>query len=196
MWRLASRCCCSACPHPVGALTFGCGEVDGDFYFDATTQRPTAVLALQDCDADERTPAHRKPFAGGYVFAVQCASNNENFVETLIFSEHEDGSRGWLLQFPRPTQRGGGVADTISNIRWFPKTREIGEIFVDRESPPICRIEARWRLEGEERKPKLTFWRETKDCDGKRGWIVWSASGEQRAPAPAERTPFRLKRSD
>lgn len=111
--------------------------------------------AFQDCDADERTPAHRKPFAGGYVFAVQCASNNENFVETLIFSEHEDGSGGWRLQFPRPTQRGGGMADTISNIRWFPKPREIGEIFVDRESPPICRSEARWRLEGAKRKPKL-----------------------------------------
>jgi hypothetical protein len=48
--------------------------------------------------------------------------------------EHEDGSQGWLLQFPRPSQRGGGMADTISNIRWFPETREIGEIFVDRET--------------------------------------------------------------
>ena len=79
-----------------------------------STPTPAAVLALQDCDADVRTPAHRKPFAGGFVFAVQCASNNENFVETLIFSEHEDGSQGWLVQFPRPAQHGGGVADTIS----------------------------------------------------------------------------------
>jgi hypothetical protein len=64
------------------------------------------------------------------------------------------------------------MADTISNIRWFPETREIGEIFVDRESAPICRTEARWRLEGEKRTPELVYWRETKDCDGKQGWVV------------------------
>jgi hypothetical protein len=64
-------------------------DVDGDFYFDETT--PKAVLALQDCGADENTPAHRKPFAGGYVFAIKCASNNENL--------HRDAdllrTRGW-----------------------------------------------------------------------------------------------------
>lgn len=147
-------------------------EIDGDFYFDATTPTPAAVLALQDCDADERSSAHRKPFAAGFVFAVQCASNNENFVETVIFFEHEDGSEGWLLQFPRPAQRGGGASDTIANIRWFPETREIGEIFVDRETPPMCRSEARWQLEGAKRKPKLVFWRETRDCEGKQGWVV------------------------
>ena len=64
------------------------------------------------------------------------------------------------------------MADAISNIPWLPGTREIGEIFVDRETPPICRTEARWRLEGEERKPKLVFWRSTKDCEGKQGSVV------------------------
>ena len=78
------------------------GETDGDFYFDEQTPTPPAVLALQTCQADERTQAHRKPFAAGFIFAIQCASNNENFVETLIFSEQEDGSGGWLLLFPRP----------------------------------------------------------------------------------------------
>ena len=170
--RLAARFCLLCAALVLSVSPSGAVEIDGDFYFDETTPTPAAVLALQDCDADVRTPAHRKPFAGGFVFAVQCASNNENFVETLIFSEHEDGSQGWLLQFPRPSQRGGGMADTISNIRWFPETREIGEIFVDRETPPTCRIEARWRLEGEKRKPKLVFWRETKDCEGKQGWVV------------------------
>ncbi len=97
----------------------GAGEIDDDFYFDETTPTPAAVLALQDCDADERRPAHRKPFAGGFVFAVQCASNHENFVETLIFSEHEDGSQGWLLLFPVPAKH-GEPQDTISNIRWYP----------------------------------------------------------------------------
>lgn len=65
-------------------------NVDGDFYFDETT--PKAVLALQDCDADEKTAAHGKPFAGGFIFAVQCASNNENFMETLISRKKRMGA--------------------------------------------------------------------------------------------------------
>ncbi len=147
-------------------------DADGDFYFDETTPTPAAVLALQGCDADAKTPAHRKPFAGGFVFAVQCPSNNENFMEALIFSEQEDGSGGWALKFPGPAKRGGEAGDVLSNVRWYPKTREIGEVFVDRENQPICRTEARWKLEGEKRKAKLVFWRETRDCEGKRGWVV------------------------
>ncbi|MGE5261128.1 MAG: hypothetical protein ACM3MH_09665 [Actinomycetota bacterium] len=34
------------------------------------------------------------------------------------------------------------------------------------------RTEARWKLEGKKRKPKLVFWRETKNCEGKKGWVV------------------------
>lgn len=102
-------------------------DVDGDFYFDETTPTPKAVLALQDCDADEKTAAHRKPFADGFIFAVQCASNNENFMETLIFSEQEDGSGGWLLKFPRPAKL-GGTDDVLSNIRWYLETKEIGDL--------------------------------------------------------------------
>lgn len=147
------------------------GDVDGDFYFDETTPTPQAVLALQDCGADEKTPAHRKPFAGGFVFAIQCPSNNENFIETLIFSEREDGLGGWLFKFPK-SPRNKDFSDVIANIRWFPETNEIGEIFVDRENPPICRTEGRWKLEGKKRKPKLVFLRETKDCEGKKGWVV------------------------
>ena len=64
----------------------GAVDADGDVYFDEATPTPAAVLALQDCDADAKTPAHRKPFAGGFVFAIQCPSNNENFMEALIFS--------------------------------------------------------------------------------------------------------------
>jgi hypothetical protein len=62
-------------------------------------------------------------------------------VETLIFSEQEDGTGGWVLKFTRPAKRGGGTDDMLSNIRWYPETKEIGDIFVDRESPPICRTE-------------------------------------------------------
>jgi hypothetical protein len=136
---------------PLSAIAFAMGfglateavAGDDDFYFNEQTPTPPAVLALADCGADERTAVHRKTFGGGFVFAVQRASNNENFVETLIFAESEDGIGGRLLRFPRPAQRGGGVQDTISNIRWYEDTREIGEIFVDREDPPLCRIEAR-----------------------------------------------------
>jgi hypothetical protein len=152
-------------------------DVDGDFYFDTETPTPAAVLALQNCDADDKTPAHRKKFAGGFVFLIQCASNNENFVETLLFSEHEDGTDGWLLNFPLPDIHGGGSQDTISNIRWYPDKSEIGEIAVDsdvdsRPIPNVCRSEGRWRLEGKKRTPKLVFWRETPDCDGKTGWKI------------------------
>jgi hypothetical protein len=109
--------------------------------------------------------------------AIQCASNNENFVETLDFAAQADGSGGRLLEFPLPTHRGGGTQDMIANIRWDPERAEIGEIFVDREveeriDPDICRTEGRWRLEGEQRQPKLVLWRETSDCEGKTGWVV------------------------
>jgi hypothetical protein len=164
-WSLAALVLCLL-PGPARAV-----DVDGDFYFDETTPTPKAVLALQDCDADEKTAAHRKPFAGGFIFAIQCPSNNENFIETLIFSEHEDGSGGWLLKFPK-SPRNKDFSDVISNIRWFPETNEISEIFVDRENPPVCRTEARWKLEGKKRKPKLVFLRETRDCEGKKGWAV------------------------
>jgi len=150
----------------------GAVDADGDVYFDEATPTPAAVLALQDCDADAKTPAHRKPFAGGFVFAIQCPSNNENFMEALIFSAAEDGSGGWPLKFPGPPKRKGAAGDVLSNIRWYPKTREIGEIFVDHENLAVCRTEARWKLEGEKRTPKLVFWRETRDCDGRRGWVV------------------------
>jgi hypothetical protein len=134
---------------PVAAMA---GDLDDDFYFNETTPTPAAVLALQDCEANERTNAHRKTFAGGFVFAIQCASNHENWVETLIFAEHEDGAGGRLLEFPLPDHRGGGTQDTLANIRWHPNTNEIGEIFVDREVEErvdrnVCRTEGRWRLE-------------------------------------------------
>jgi hypothetical protein len=140
------------------------------------------VLALQDCGADEHTEAYRKKFAGGFIFSVKCASNNENFVETLIFSEHEDGSGGWLLLFPGPGKRREGFEELLSNIRWYPDKNEIGEIAVDsdpdsRPVPNVCRSEGRWRLEGAKREPKLVFWRETSDCEGKTGWVVVVGTG-------------------
>ena len=71
----------------------------------------------------------------------------------------------------------GAFADVISNIRLYPETNEIGEIFVDREvegqtDPNVCRTEGRWRLEGKPPKPRLVFWRETADCEGNTGWTL------------------------
>ena len=154
------------------ALPAPAAQIGDDFYFDEAHPIPAAVLVLQNCDATERTPAHRKAFAGGFVFLFQCPSNNENFIETLVFSEHEDGSDGWLLKFPQWPLAGGALSDTVSNIRWFPKTNEIGNVFVDREGEGTCRFEARWKLEGNKREPRLVFWRENKDCDGKKPWQI------------------------
>jgi hypothetical protein len=172
VFLVAALVLCGASASPAVAA-----EIDEDFYFDEATPMPATVLALQDCGADERTTAHRQPFAGGFVFAIQCASNNENLVETLVFAEQQDGTGGRLLEFPLPAHRGGGTQDTIANIRWDQERGEIGEIFVDREveervDPDVCRTEGRWRLDGEQRQPTLVFWRETEDCEGKTGWVV------------------------
>jgi hypothetical protein len=148
---------------------------DGTVLYGADHPMPPAVLALQDCDANERTYAKRRRFAGGFVFAVQCAGNHENWMETLIFSEHADGRDGRVLRFPVPRKH-GEPKDVLANISWDPTRNELGETFVDRDidrdDRSYCRSEGRWRLEGPRRAPKLIFWRETGDCDGKTGWVV------------------------
>jgi hypothetical protein len=149
---------------------------DGTFLFDADSPLPSDVLALEECGAEETPFATRQPFAGGFVFTIRCPGNNANYMQTLIFAEDEGGKGARLLRFPQPSERGGGTQDTISNIRWYPGKHEIGEIYVNpevEEDPdPICRTEGRWRLEGNPPKPKLVFWRQTPDCDGKRGWKI------------------------
>ena len=134
-------------------------------------------MALEECGAEEQPFATRKPFAGGFLFAIQCPGNNENFMETLIFAQSEDGSGARLLRFHGPGDIRDDFADVISNVRTYDDKNEIGEIFVDREvderaDPDVCRTEGRWRLEGKPLEPKLVFWRETADCDGKTGWKV------------------------
>ena len=150
---------------------------DGTLLFDEETPVPAQVFALETCGADEHGMATRRPFAGGFLFAFQCPGNNENSVQTLIFAGDESGTDAHLMVFPLPAHRGGGTQDTLSNIRRYPDTNELAEIFVDREmeqrvDPNICRTEGRWRLEENPPEPRLVFWRETADCEGKTGWKV------------------------
>ena len=117
------------------------------------------------CRARRQDPFCAKIF--GFIFLVQCPSNNDNFIETLFFSTDKDASNIWLLRFPHWPLVGGAILDTLSNVRWFPRTNEVGEVFVDREDKSVCRFEGRWKLERETREPRLVFWRENKDCAGK-----------------------------
>jgi hypothetical protein len=72
------------------------------------------------------------------------------------------------LRFPGPHAR-AKPAEELSNVRWYPAMRELTELFVDPERK-VCRTEGRWRLDGKPLRARLVFWRETRDCDGKRGW--------------------------
>jgi len=155
---------------------------DGTYLYGNDEAPPAPVMALQDCAGNERAPAARRPFAAGYIFAIKCASNQENYVETLIFSEHEGGTNAWVLLFPGPADRREGFEELLPNIRWYPDKNEIGMIAVDRDpdsrpTPNVCRSEGRWRLEGKKREPVLVFWRETSDCEGNGGWTVLVGEG-------------------
>ena len=55
------------------------GEVGDVFYFDAGDPPPDAVMAATDCDGAGDGGITRRPFAGGFVFAVRCPGNNANY---------------------------------------------------------------------------------------------------------------------
>jgi hypothetical protein len=150
---------------------------DGTVVFDAETPAPPGVLSLVECGTEDSPYVTGQPFAHGFVFAIQCPGNNENFVQTLIFAADQQGNGARLLRFRGPGQRRDGFEDVLSNICWYPDRNEIGEIAVDsdpdsRPTPNICRSEARWRLEGTPPEPRLVFWRETADCKGMTGWKI------------------------
>lgn len=129
---------------------------------------PQAVTEKIDCGLDPSFVT-RRPFAGGVVFAAQCPGNHANYIQALVYADDERGAR--LLMFPRPGKKSvANPADSLSNVRWYPKTREVSERFVDREST-VCRTEGRWRLDAKAQ-PQLVFWRQTHDCKGKSGWRV------------------------
>jgi hypothetical protein len=129
---------------------------------------PKTVAAQVGCGA---TPASilRKPFADGFIFRWPCANNHANEIESLVYATDIGGANARLLQFPMPGQPSKvKPAPEIANVTWFPP-RELTSVFVDPKSR-VCRREGRWRLDGKKLAPRLIFWRETRDCDGMRGW--------------------------
>jgi len=131
---------------------------------------PRAVLEKIGCGM-EPSFVTRQPFAGGQVFAAQCPGNHANYIQALVYADDAQGGNARLLLFPRPGKKSKtNPAESLSNIRWFPKAREVTELFVDPESK-ICRREARWRLDAKAQ-PRLVYWRQTQDCKGKSGWRV------------------------
>lgn len=131
------------------------------------TEAPKEVRAAVTCDeADDIIT--RDAFAGGWLWQSKCPSNHANFIKAQIFSRDKNGKDAKLIRFPVPR---GTPLDEISNVEFFPTTREFNSLFVNPEDAAVCRTEARWIAQNP-LKPKLVFWRETKDCDGKKGWRV------------------------
>jgi hypothetical protein len=155
-------------------------EIGDVFYFDASDPPPEAVMATTECDGAGDGGITRRPFAGGFVFAVRCPGNNANMIEALVFSETDDGSAPTLLTFPLPGPPEPEINPQgwLSNIRWHPETNELGEIFVDEEADDWCRSEARWRLDNVPPTATLVFFRHTRDCTGAGGWEVVVGTAE------------------
>ncbi|MEH2509818.1 hypothetical protein V1291_001172 [Nitrobacteraceae bacterium AZCC 1564] len=129
---------------------------------------PKTVAAQVSCGTTPESIL-RKPFADGFIFRWPCASTHANQIEALIYATDVSGTDARLLQFPMPGQPSKvKPAPEIANVTWFPP-RELTSVFVDPETR-ICRREGRWRLDGKKLAPHLIFWRETRDCEGKRGW--------------------------
>ncbi len=127
---------------------------------------PAPVIKQVNCGTEPDTVT-RKAFAGGHLFLWQCPGNHANWIQAVVFATREDGADARLLTFPQAGKR--DAAEELSNIRWFAARNELTSLFLDPETR-ICRTEGRWRLEGTPPMPRLIFWRETRDCNGKQGW--------------------------
>lgn len=131
---------------------------------------PAAVAKLMDCGTEPESIV-RQPFADGFVFRWPCASNHANQIEMMVYAKTENGDDPRVLRFPSPGKpSASNPSPELSNIR-FSGDREISSLFVDPESR-ICRSEGVWRLDAAAQQPRLIRWRQTRDCDGKRGWHV------------------------
>ncbi len=157
------------------AVPAAAAEADDLFSFDQTNPLPAAVAAATWCAEDGPGNATRRPFAGGFVFAVQCPGNNANYIQQLVFATGVDGGDARLLTFPVPGRRKPGFnpAEELSNADFFAATDEISAIDVDPEPDGgWCRVEARWHLAGRPPAAQLIFYRHTRDCEGHGGWKV------------------------
>ena len=144
-------------------------QTDGSVSID-WKDAPPAVVEKIDCGM-EPSFVTRRPFAGGVVFAAQCPGNHANCIQALVYADDAEGANARRLMFPRPGKKSEtNPADSLSNIRWYPKARELTELIVEPESD-ICRTEGRWRLDAKAM-PQLIYWRQTRDCKGRSGWRV------------------------
>lgn len=131
---------------------------------------PNAVAAASGCGTEPETIT-RERFADGWLWKWPCASNHANQIAAHIFSRDKDGKDAKRMRFPTPHRGEAAWLDELSNSEFFPAAREFNHLFVDPEDDEVCRTEARW-IARDPLKPRLVFWRETKDCDGKQGWRV------------------------
>jgi hypothetical protein len=129
---------------------------------------PAAVVKAVECGTEPESIT-RRPFAGGFVFAWPCPGNHANWITALVYAPREDGDSARLIRFPTPRKK--EWLDEGSNVEYHAKSRELTQIMVDPETR-ICRSEGRWRLVGAPPQAKLMFWRETRDCHGRRGWRI------------------------
>jgi hypothetical protein len=131
-------------------------------------QTPKEVLAAFGCD-EVQDYVMREAFAQGWLWRSKCPGNHANEMAALVFSRGKDGKGATLIRFPAP--KGRARLEALSNAEIFPAAREFNALFVDPEDKRICRTEARW-IAKDPVKPRLVFWRQTKDCEGKTGWRV------------------------
>lgn len=129
---------------------------------------PKTVAAQVGCGTTPESIS-RMPFADGFIFRWPCAGNHTNQIEALVYATNVNGTDARLLRFPMPGQPSKvKPAPEIANVTWF-APRELTSVFVDPKTR-VCRREGRWRLDEKKLAPRLIFWRETRDCDGTRGW--------------------------
>ncbi len=133
---------------------------------------PPPIAAATWCADDGPGYATRRVFAGHTFFAVQCPSNNANFVEALVVADDNGAERPCAGLPDALPANPDNPNDALSNIVWH-EGGVVSELFVDPEEiDGPCRHEARWRLAGDAVTPELVFWRETDDCSGETGWTV------------------------
>ena len=158
-WALALALC-------VASLTTAASQTASDVETLDPKDAPRLVAARMTCKGASG-PVTRRAFAGGFVFAQACAGGAD-LKYNHVFANDKDGGGARLLQFHRPE---GRRVSALGDVVYGPNGTEIAGT-VGRLSRRICRAEGRWRMEGKTPSPTLVYWRQTRDCDGKTGWLV------------------------